>query len=559
MKIIKPSVQFLEPIDGQDILKHIEKCGRVCYIKGTEILTNSGFKPVEEITLDDNVLTYNKEKNYLEYQPSNIVQYEYNGEVICSNHSNIQFSVTPDHRMFAAIGENRDYHFIPANELVSSNKNKKRFRIPKYFKDASINNNNDYTPILLTEKEIRNGARPSTTGSLCVTLNDDWLIILSSYIAEGHSYHGEKYGSGSYIQITQTENTELFNAVLKSLNNLNINYRIEEDKRKPYIKWIRFGNQLYVKMFEELCGQYSKNKHLPDWFRFLSKRQMQIILKYLYLGDGNHNTTKNERYLSISKRLLDEVQELWILVGKNATVHYDTEKNQYCYTEESKQDSWIIHKDKHIFTKPYNGIVYCPSTSNGIVCVKYQGKTFWCGNCYKSEDKITDGSAEKFVANIIKRGHEAVLEHKSFTVKFICDRGVSHEIVRHRLASYCQESTRYCNYSKDGFGNEITVIKPCYLDEDSFEYSKWEDACLCCEDTYFILLDSGASPQEARAVLPNSLKTEVVMTANLREWRHFLKLRCSKAAHPQMREVACMLLKMCQKNIPIIFDDIVID
>lgn len=166
------------------------------------------------------------------------------------------------------------------------------------------------------------------------------------------------------------------------------------------------------------------------------------------------------------------------------------------------------------------------------------------------------------MANIIKRGHEAVLEHYSFTVKFICDRGVSHEIVRHRLASYCQESTRYCNYSKDGFGNEITVIEPCFfnlLSEENRDYYLWKEACEQAESHYFYLLNIGKSPQEARSVLPNSLKTEVVMTTNLREWRHFFKLRCSSAAHPQMREVACMLLDKCKEKIPIIFDDIIPD
>lgn len=180
-----------------------------------------------------------------------------------------------------------------------------------------------------------------------------------------------------------------------------------------------------------------------------------------------------------------------------------------------------------------------------------------CGRvCYKSEAKITDTSAPAFVAGIIKRGHEAVLEHCSFTVKFICDRGVSHEIVRHRLASYCQESTRYCNYSKEGFGSEITVIKPCFWPDDSNEMCEWRSAMRLTESHYFSLLQFGATPQEARSVLPNSLKTEVVMTANIREWRHFLKLRCSPAAHPQMREVALILLEKVHTLIPVCFDDI---
>lgn len=270
-----------------------------------------------------------------------------------------------------------------------------------------------------------------------------------------------------------------------------------------------------------------------------------------------------------------------------------------------------------------------------------------CGRvCYKSEDKITEDSAEKFVANIIKRGHEAVLEHASFifqvsynvyedlrkkvmfvenrypvkmylrftdsdgyivsgnvrawrdffrfsgvppymnyfvkanpilfpefmsvspfnieggewsmrqistndlvstyqrlvhedvSVKFICDRGISHEIVRHRPASFCQESTRYCNYSKDGFGGEITVIKPMSFDCSDFPYRIWKRSCENAETAYFDLLNEGCTPQEARDVLPNSLKTELIMTAPLMEWCHFFNLRMSPAAHPQMQEVA---------------------
>jgi len=176
--------------------------------------------------------------------------------------------------------------------------------------------------------------------------------------------------------------------------------------------------------------------------------------------------------------------------------------------------------------------------------------------CYKSEGNITESSAEKFIQNIIKRGHEAVLEHGSLSVRFTCDRGVSHEIVRHRLAAYCQESTRYCNYSKGDFGGEITVIKPCYMGEPDQTYQVWKKACLSSELAYFDLLTIGCTAQEARAVLPNSLKTEVVMTADLREWRHFLKLRTSAAAHPQMREVAIMLAKMLKEKYPVFFEDI---
>lgn len=179
--------------------------------------------------------------------------------------------------------------------------------------------------------------------------------------------------------------------------------------------------------------------------------------------------------------------------------------------------------------------------------------------CYKSESKISDKSAEKFIANIIKSGHESVIEHVSLTFKIVCDRGVSHEIVRHRLASYSQSSTRYCNYASDKFGNELTFIKPCFWNEDDENYNLWKETLELAEKNYLALIKNGAKPQEARSILPNSLMTEIFMTADLREWRHFLKLRCSKRAHPQMREVAFKIYKILNESLPVIFSDIAID
>ena len=195
--------------------------------------------------------------------------------------------------------------------------------------------------------------------------------------------------------------------------------------------------------------------------------------------------------------------------------------------------------------------------------------------CYKSENRITKDSAERFVKSILDRGHESVLEHVSISVRVICDRGVSHEIVRHRVASYSQESTRYCNYSNEKFGNELTFIKPCWFKssiEDLNTYANirgtfdkidiagewvWVDTLRSAEISYFTLLETcNWTPEQARSILPNSLKTEIVMTMNLREWRHFFKLRCAKAAHPDMRKVAYMILKEFKEKIPVIFDDI---
>lgn len=199
--------------------------------------------------------------------------------------------------------------------------------------------------------------------------------------------------------------------------------------------------------------------------------------------------------------------------------------------------------------------ILTPVDNQMLIDIEVSGRV-----CYKSEDRITETSAEQFIRNLIKAGHEAMIEHRSITVKFIVDRGVSHEIVRHRIASYAQESTRYCNYGKDKFGNEITVIRPCFFKDGEEgvgnKYFIWLHAMEQAEKNYFMLLNLGATPQEARSVLPNSLKTEIIVTMNIREWRHFFKLRTAKVAHPQIREVAIPLLKELQQLAPALFEDI---
>jgi thymidylate synthase (FAD) len=176
--------------------------------------------------------------------------------------------------------------------------------------------------------------------------------------------------------------------------------------------------------------------------------------------------------------------------------------------------------------------------------------------CYKSENKITTNSAKEFIQKILQSGHESVVEHEKITVKIICDRGVSHEIVRHGIASYSQESTRYCNYSKAKFGNELTLIRPFFWNKDPDKYAIWQDTMQTIENNYNSLISLGAQPEEARSILPNSLKTEIVITMNLREWRHFFRLRTGIRAHPQMREISIPMLTKFKETVPIIFDDI---
>lgn len=169
--------------------------------------------------------------------------------------------------------------------------------------------------------------------------------------------------------------------------------------------------------------------------------------------------------------------------------------------------------------------------------------------CYKSEHRITSSSAAPFVRNIIERGHESVLEHISITVRFVTDRAIANELVRHRIAAYSQESTRYCNYK-----DKIEFIYPKNVSDKQLQLIM--EACACAATTYQTLIADGATPEVARDVLPLCTKTELIATYNLREWRHILRLRTDKAAHPKMRELMQTLLQFFQGLVPIIFDDI---
>lgn len=179
-------------------------------------------------------------------------------------------------------------------------------------------------------------------------------------------------------------------------------------------------------------------------------------------------------------------------------------------------------------------------------------------NCYKSEGNITEdtSSAIKMINKLIELDHTAMLEHYNITIRMICDVGVYKDLTRHRHASFAIESTRYCNYSKDKFGNEISFVKPCNLEENSVEYNVWKNCMKNIEDSYNKMALYGCKPDQLRLLLPHSTAASVVMSANIREWRHIFNLRCAKAAHPSVREVMLMLLNEFHSRIPVLFDDL---
>lgn len=205
----------------------------------------------------------------------------------------------------------------------------------------------------------------------------------------------------------------------------------------------------------------------------------------------------------------------------------------------------VIHSSYEIFTDLTNPVetILKPIERAGRIC-------------YKSENNITDDSCIKFCKMLCERGHEAMIEHSQLSVKFTIDRAIANELVRHRICSFAQESTRYCAYNKNKFGSEIKVIVPDELEQDIVNYSIWYESCLHAENAYMALLSNNVKAEIARDVLPLSTATEILVTANIREWRQIFKLRTSAFAHPQMRSIMRELLSELKTKIPVLFDDI---
>lgn len=637
MKLINQSVeQWHCGYTLPEIWSHIARCARVCYTPDVEVLTDSGWKRFDTLSNSDKVLSYEPNSNKLIYDNPNIVINDYDDELVVVRHKSLDFSVTKNHRIYCASDKygDRSFNFITAKEMydLSYGDCNRKTRIPQRFKGAYLEREIKIPSIEHT-KVINGGNHKDYTKSIKLDYNKHFICLLGAFISEGHTYHGEKYGTGSYCQITQTEDKELYDITINALKGLGLKYRIFNDPRKEQIKWIRFGDSVLVDYFDTLVGKGSANLHLPIWFRNLPIEDLKLLIKILYLGDGSHNTTRTEHYCSVSKRLLDELQELFIILGSSATVGYSESDARYCYVNELKSDTQLVGKHD-MYLKPYKGKVYCTSTKSGIICIRREGRMCWCGNCYQSQPRNNDETDEEFVKRVILHNHSfdeiaknrelqlklhlSALEHgtiyldipediiHSYIVqtnsfgkyhkiynnidfgknefyvttnmrviveqglthylKYLCaptkhhyfrttfniitDIGIARELARHRTHSISEESTRYCNYSKSKFGNELTFIIPEWVETrcPNMEHSGpssadiyWSSACKEAESNYLRLLENGWTPQQARQVLPLSIKVQTIHTAFDTNWEEFIKLRadaCSGSVHSNMKVIA---------------------
>ena len=502
-----------------------------CYDKETRVLTENGWKFFKDLNPKDVFYSLEDKNNLIKLEATKIIKKKFKGELDYYSSSQINLQVTPNHNMWVfdydkRSEKTRGWKFLKSEDLINN-----RY---VFNKGSNPINTKHFSTILIPSIEIPRGFYVQTLPDIHF---DSILLfeLLGWWLSDGNISLGKK-GSGNRLVISQVK-SEGRNRVEYLLSKLDIDfwknskeYRI---KCPQLLRWI-FNNFIKDKNVKKSYYAY-----IPKWFfTHVSPKLLKSFLKGVIGGDGSKHT-KGQGYqiYTASRQLAEDLVHLCLLCGKVANIYEVPErtrefpnqpisicKKQFVVsmitTKTPLFDVGRSAKKEKVF---YDDFVYCVELPKyHKLYVMREGKPCWCGN--------------------------------------------SHELVRHRLCSFSQESTRFVDYK-----NECTFVIPPWLDIKEGNYSftnktrsdsldegslAWFHAMIYAESCYLSLVDNNWTPQQARSVLPNSTKAEIIMTTNFREWRHIFKLRCSKAAHPQMREIMLPLLKECQERIPIIFDDI---
>lgn len=503
-----------------------------CYDKDTKVLTKDGWKLFKDCNLDDEFATLNDSNELCYCKAKSIIVKDYEGIMHHWNTTQVDLLVTPNHNMWVfdyhkRSPETRIWKFIPSQDCTNS-----RYMMYK----SCIPTNEEKKFITIPGCIVHRGFYDKEFPDLKVDANL-WLELLGIWVTDGSvSLSNKNYGYR--VQITQIKK-DVRDRIKYLLDSLKIDYT--ETSKDFRIKSLQVYHYLVENFIDDKNTRKTYYLHLPNWFRELGKENIKHFLDGVILGDGAKITNSNEHCIyTASKAFAEDLVEMFLLSGKCANIRYVPARNRkfkgqlsesecvpMYYVDSLGTTTHLINKPKmkSPFEEQYNGKIYCVELPQyHKLYVMRNGKAVWCGN--------------------------------------------SHEIVRHRIASYAQESTRYVNYSKDKYGNEIKVIdilKGIDLDNKmsnlsaatiSQIYGEWWSAMEDAEKHYMKMIELGATPQIARSVLPNSTATTLTMTANYREWRAFFKLRTAQGAHPQMREIACALLADLKTKLPIIFDDI---
>ncbi len=487
-------------------------CDIGCYAEDTQVLTTEGWKYFYEVEPWDRVYTLDDENKVIEYPIQMIIKKEYNGPMYNYHSTQVDLSVTPDHSMWVFDAMKRSektkiWKFIQAKDMTTS-----AYKFDKRGNKERVINNN---PINIPTYTQPNGIiYPS------LSFNNELLYELFGWwITDG--------GKSDYtVELYQTKKRgrERIEFLLRELK---INYSTYKNRYRlacPQLSHFIINN-----FYKDKKDKKSYCAFVPDFIKKSATNEIEAFLKGVIGGDGTDYSDGRQIIYSSSEQFAKDLIELYFKIGKTANYYpscpdmnkYSNSFQQtttcYCISVCRTEVHWFDKKAKNFSIDDYNGTVYCLMLEQyHKLFVMRNGKACWCGNCYK-------------------------------------------DLTRHRFGSFSIESTRYCNYGKDKFNNEIKFIKPCNIEKGTTEYAQWFNTMNIIEKTYNEMARLGCTPDQMRMILPHSTAAEVTMTANIREWKHILDLRTKQMAHPAIRQILIPLLLKFKQDMPEIFDSIEYD
>ena len=495
---------------------------RACYDEETEVLTKDGWKLFKDLDkTNDLVATLNTATNMVEfYKPSEYIEYKYVGNMVTIKTKNCDLVVTPNHNLWAKKIDTRvprNFEFHRADSLVNRYQFTKEFNyVPKQSEETVFIRGIDYDYTHASGKIIHRHTKDLILNKKLFT------IFLAMYLSEGSVYHNKKEYSYA-INLAQEDsekNKKSREYMIKIITELGFT-------ATPCAKRITFKNST-LGVFLKKLGTAIHKRFPYNVFDYFNKELALAFINTYLMYDGNKSIIYGKLYTS-SKKLMSDLECISMIAGLSTHTflrndcHVGSEliingnmakcnANGYVINLTNKYNKTpYIDVRESVSKKTYDGNVYCVNVKNHIIMVKRNGVAVWCGNCMG-------------------------------------------QLTRHRLLSFAIESARYCNYNSKKFDHNVKFIKPKELSDDNFEV--WEQSCKQAELTYFKLINLGAKPEVARSVLPMSLATTMIVSGNIREWRHVIELRCDKHAQEDIRSIMREALKLLYKHYPVFFEDL---
>ena len=552
---------------GSELLS--ELAGRLCFDDQTEILTDQGWKLFEELNRTERVLTLNPETEYAEYQrPVAYQEYYHNGPMLCADGRDVSFSVTPEHRQFGSF-PGKTARFVATREIrgrafaIKSapvawrGETPARIEIPAASWTQQVSNQFGTYGTATTTIQ----ARPITGRRHLIALAQ----LLTYYATEGSLR--KQRGSGQGIDVYGDHVPQ----VTELCDILGLAYSVHRDPRNGVARVNVGGGTRIRSYFESECGSGACNKRLPRWVLDLPASSLASIWNILCRTDGHRFESGREIFLTTSRVLAGQIQEILAKLGHSSSAQTTTGTNFPIFVVSKKQGRSIwLNTWVRIVERPYTGKVYCLTTDNGVVCVRRDGKVHFSGNCYLSfGDKQGRRSNREYLTNIIGMEHGSVLEHVVWNFIVVgVSRTFTHELVRHRAGwAYSQVSQRFVDESTADF------VEPDIIASDPELHALWAESIRQSHETYSRLAEGLAKKIErehpelkgrdkrkrareaARSVLPNAIESKIFISANARALRHFVEYRGAPDAEPEIRKVALAVLDIMRQEAPALFGD----